>query len=513
MKARIYSILLLTAAFLVMAGCDQDFEEINTNPYAISRLDPPLLFANAVRQTHPGHWEGEATIVQQFVNAYNLGATAGPNFNEDTDNFNIPKWNTNYPNTIKLLVKAIELAREEPGRTNLIGMMRIWKAFVFMTMVDTYADVPYVDAGQGDYDLFFPRYDDDKVVYDSLYNELKSATAALSTTGEFVPADLFYRSTGNAAAQVAQWKKLGNSLLLRLGMRYSKIDPDKAEDIVVEAVNGGVMTANTDDVFLLHNSSYVNPMNNGPRTINTYYYYVAEPFVDYLKATNDPRAKFMIAKYANPAQATTTAPDVTLANQFGFPVGYDSETIKEEVFNRGTLGGGLNYSQLNFNVVGHSEAPLFFVTNSQTKFLLAEATERGWISSQGTVQELYEAGIRASMDQWSKYPNGSAISITDQDNYIAHPDVAFDEANALELIGTQYWVSNFNNGPEAWANFRRIGFPALTPNSYNDNLGGGFVRRLSYPNTEAGQNEVNYVNAAAAIGGDNLTTRVFWDEE
>lgn len=88
MKSKKYLILLCTVLF-VFVGCDKDFEEINSNPYAISKLDPPLLFANAVRQTHPGIWEGEQTIVQQFVNAYNLGATAGPNFNEDADNFNV----------------------------------------------------------------------------------------------------------------------------------------------------------------------------------------------------------------------------------------------------------------------------------------------------------------------------------------------------------------------------------------------------------------------------------------
>lgn len=512
MKSITYSILFCTA-FVLIAGCDSDFEAINTNPYGISKLDPPLLFANAVRQTHPGHWEGEATIVQQFVNAYNLGATAGPNFNEDTDNFNVPKWNGNYPNTIKLMVNALSLAKKEPGRANLISMMRIWKALVFMTMVDTYADVPYSEAGKGDYDIFFPQYDNDQAIYDSLYDELKSATDALSPTGEYVSADLFYRSSGNAAGQTAQWKKLGNSLLLRLGMRYSKINPAKAEDMVAEAVSRGVMQSNADDIYLMHNSSYLNPLNNGPRTVNTYYYYVAEPFVDQLKSTNDPRAKFMIGKYANPAQATTTTPDVDLASQFGFPVGYDSETIKDETFNRGTLGGGLNYSQLNFNVLGHAEAPLFFVTNSQTKLLLAEATERGWISSEGTVQQLYEAGVRASMDQWSKYPNGAVIPLTDQDAYLAQPGVAFDAGNALAQIGLQYWISNINNGPEAWANFRRTGYPALQPNMYNNNLNGGFIRRLAYPNTEAGQNEANYTAAATAIGGDNLTTRVFWDQE
>lgn len=511
MKSKKY-IILLCAAFLFAGGCDNDFEEINTNPYAITKLDPPLLFANAVRQTHPGHWEGEATIVQQFMNAFNLGATAGPNFNEDTDNFNTPKWDNTYPTSIKLLVNAIALAEKEPGRANLINMMRIWKAYIFMTLVDTYGDVPYSEAGKGDLTIFTPRYEDDEAIYEDLYDEIKSASDALSATAEYVSADILYGTTGNAAAQVAKWKKLSNSLLLRLGMRYSKIDPAKAEDIVAEAVTRGVMETNADDALILHNAQFNNPLNNGPRTNNIRYYYVAEPFVDYLKSTNDPRAKYMIGKYADPAGAATATPDDTLDHQFGFPVGFDSETVKALPSYRGTAGnGGLDYSQINYSVLGSATAPLFFVTNSQTKLLMAEAAERGWIT--GDVQELYEEGVRASMDQWTRYPNTTAISLTAQDAYLAEPDVAFDPARALELINTQYWVSNIGNGPEAWANFRRSGFPALSPNMYNNNLNGGFIRRLSYPNTEAGRNEANYAAAAAAIGGDNLVTRVFWDVE
>jgi len=508
MKAKIY-FLFLGAMLLVLGGCDQGFEDINSSPYVVSKLDPPLLFANAVRQTDPGSWEVEATIVQQFMNAYNLGATAGPNFNEDTDNFNRPKWDNMYPNTINLLVKAINLAKREPGRTNLLSMMRIWKAYSFMMMADTYSDVPYSEAAKGDLNIFSPKYDDDQAIYDSLYIELKSATDALDPAGDYVSADLFYRSGGNAATQVPQWKKLGNSLLLRLGMRYSKLNPTKAQSIVSEAVTRGVMQSNADDAYILHNSNYNNPLNNGPRTNNVYYYYVAEPLVNFLKNTSDPRAKYMIGKYADPSKATTTSPDVTLANQFGFPVGFDSETIKAQSFNRGTLGGGLNYSQLNYNVVGSVEAPSFFVTNSQTKLLMAEAAQRGWISADP--QTLYEDGVRAAMDQWVKYPGAAAIPLSDQNTYLAQPDVAFNSTDALELINTQYWVSNFTNGPEAFANFRRSGYPALSPNLYNNKLNGGFIRRLAYPNIEALQNQVNNAAAASAIGGDVLTTRVFWD--
>src|SRR5690606_24309525 len=93
----------------------------------------------------------------------------------------------------------------------------------------------YLDAN------FTPVYDDDADIYDDLYNELTSASAALSPSGDEVPEDLIY------GGDIAKWKKLANSLLLRLGMRYSKLNSARAEDIVSEAFNAGVMETNDDD--------------------------------------------------------------------------------------------------------------------------------------------------------------------------------------------------------------------------------------------------------------------------
>ena len=87
--------VILIASLLFFAGCDKDFEKINTNPYSITSIDPALLFAGAQR-THIGTWYGEHTIVQQFVSPYNTGANLGFNFNEDIDGNSTPKWDQSY---------------------------------------------------------------------------------------------------------------------------------------------------------------------------------------------------------------------------------------------------------------------------------------------------------------------------------------------------------------------------------------------------------------------------------
>jgi hypothetical protein len=119
------------------------------------------------------------------------------------------------------------------------------------------------------------------------------------------------------------------------------------------------------------------------------------------------------------------------------------------------------------------------------------------------------------MDGLNQFPNvatPSAIPTSLQDAYLAIPGVAWNAANALELINTQYWIECFTNGYEGWCNFRRTGYPALSPNLWNNNLNGGFIRRYAYPLRERDLNYKNYADAVTSLGGpDNLTTRVFWD--
>jgi len=519
MKKNIFFIVPLIAV-LCCVSCTDGFEEKNKDPYAITKVDPALLFTSAQRGMNVSNWDGEQTIVQQYMNAYNSGATAGFQFNEDIDGYNSPRWAT-YTNTIKPLVHILNLIKDDPATKNLSSMVRIWKAYAFMTLVDTYGDVPYSEAGRGYEEwggINYPKYDKMADIYADLYNELKTATAALSTSNEYVTSDLFFGGAATSspaliAGQVARWKKIGYSLMLRLGMRYSKLDPTKAASIAQEAFTGGVILSNSDNVVVnLYSSAVPNGFSNLQRTVSPYFYYLAEPFVNQLKSTADPRLHYIGASYARPESLTSTR-DTTTANQYGFPVGYDQVSVTKYPGYRGTKGGGQNYTQLNYEVVANILTPVFYVTNSQTQLLLAEAKFRGWITGGLTAQQYYEAGIKASMDEYSLFPGtfSPAVSDVKKNNYVNHPLVAYNAANALRLINTQYWISSINNGAEGFANWRRSGFPVLQPNMYNNNLNGGFTRRMAYPNAELSQNADNYNAAVASMGGDGLTQRVFWD--
>jgi hypothetical protein len=399
-------------------------------------------------------------------------------------------------------------------------MFRIWKAQVFMGLVDSYGDVPYTDAGKGYLDhLFYPKYDDDAAIYDDLYKEIKEATAALNPAGDFVGPDLFYGTNGTsksstAAVQVPKWKKLGYSLLLRLGMRYSKKDPAKAKTIVGEAVAGGVMTSNADNAYVKYDGTLYTEGDNAALRNFAQFNYAAEAFVNQLKSTKDPRGKNIFANFNDPGNVSSQPnPDTVLNNMFGVPLGVTDAQLGAAPY-RGKRGAGLNYSQINVWTVASPAAPVFYVTYAQTALLLADAAKRGFLGAgpdDVLAKTYYEAGIAADMATYSLYPGTAPITPADVAAYLLDPTVAYSPVDALKQINTQYWIANLRNGTEAFANFRRTGFPALSPNLFNNKLNGGFVRRMSYPDAESSANTVNYQAASSAIGGDKLTSRVFWD--
>lgn len=521
-------LIIATAALTFMTGCTKDFTKINTNPQAILQInDPGMLLTNVLRNTATaGDWAAESTIIQHFVLPYNLGATLGFNFNDNSAGLNGAPWNL-YTGNIRTTVALINYVKSDPARTNLYNMARIWKAYHFMWLVDHYGDIPYFEAerGQGE-GLFYPKYDKASAVYEDLRKEFKEATDALDpakdNNSKF---DIFVSATGTTATEITLWKRLGYSLLLRLGMRYSKLDAAKAKAIVQEAYNGGVMQTNADNIFVKNrnddgtpDANYTNGGMTAVRGTNPFNYYVAEPLVTTLKNWTDPRLKFMAAYYA-PAQdkaPSNTAPDTITSHQFGFPVGIDVAKFPTTHPNyRAPVGAGQAFSQLNYNVVANSTTPAMVITNAQTKLLLAEAAFKGFLTGLAgvlTPQQYYEAGIIASMDGYSLYPNTVPITTTEKNNYLAIPGVAYNATDALKLINTQYWIECFTNGHEAWSNWRRSGFPVLSANLFNNNLSGGFIRRFTYPVSEQTANAANYQAAVAGLGGpDFLTTRIFWD--
>ncbi len=503
----IFNVFWLALSFtLITSSCDKEFDELNISQTAATSIDPAFILNRATLNSSLqfGTIIYEVGIVQQMISP-NSGVLTGANYNQDNRLSTQVNWQNCYRNVIRNTKDVIARTKDDPARSNLTNMARILQAYAFMILTDSYGDIPYTDAGDGfNTQIFFPAYDSQQTVYAKLIQELSEAAAALNASGKIETADILY------GGDVAKWKKFGYSLLLRAGMRLSEVDAAQAKTVVNTAFNGGVILTNADNAYLRHDANNVNPIGttlNGTEAANLY---LTKPFVDALKSTNDPRLSSIAIRYkgatSGPGQVVgigTTA----AADQIGMPMGKDNGSVVASATADG-LASFYDYSQVDRRRMNKIAAPMFFVTAAQTNLLLAEARFRGWITA-GTAEEYFSAGIAAHMNQMAIYDAGSAVLATDRDAYVAaNPLVAGTE---LQQINTQYWIASFLNGPEAFANFRRSGFPALEPNPYPGKEV-TFINRLTYPNSEISVNSENIKAAIGRQGPDDLATKVWWDK-
>jgi hypothetical protein len=519
---KIFNLSLIVLALSVATSCDEGFEEMNRNKTSPTAIDPAFLLNNAVifSSVPSGTLQYDLGIVQQIISP-NSGVIVGANFNQVNISNTPVIWQNYYQNTIKYTRAIIRATSQDPTRSNLMNMARIIQANAFMVVTDTYGNIPYEEAGYGyvEKDLLetypqyqFPKYETQQAIYPKIIAELIAATGALDATKRIESGDVLY--SGN----IDKWKKFGYSLLLRAGMRLSKVDPAAAQAAVTAAASGGVITTNADNATVRHENNYRNPVSATLNSTEAANYYLAAPFVNALKSRNDPRLRAIAVRYvgaaSGPEQVASRANNDP-ANQYGLPMG--SDDIASDAAGAALPGGGKRYavSQLDRHRMGYVTAPMFMVTAAQSNLLLAEARFKGWIST-GTVAGYFDAGIKAHMDQIAQYPAGPsatfpiAIQAVDRDAYAASRAVAL-AGNELAEINYEYWVASFLNGPEAWANFRRSGYPALAPNPYPGRTV-AFITRLTYPTSEILVNKVNVEAAISAMGGDNLDTRVWWDK-
>lgn len=501
-----YTLILFTFSCII-SSCDEGFDELNENQVSPTAVNPTFLLNNAIITTS-GDFNTlvyEYGIVQHIISP-NSGVLAGANYNQDNRAATQGLWQRYFRNVVRNSVDVIAQTKDEPTRSNLYNMARIIRAYALMVLTDSYGDIPYTEAGKGFTEqVLFPKYDAQQTIYPDIIKELTEATAALDAAKPIEVADVLY--SGN----IAQWKKFGNSLLLRAGMRLSKVDAAQAQQVVARAFQGGVIDANADNAVVRHDANYTNPASVTLNSTEANNFYLTAPFVTYLKSTNDPRLASIAVRYvgakSGPEQTAakaSTDPSV----QIGMPLGYDNSGIGPVATSLG-LASFYDFSQLDRTRMGKLAAPFFIVTAAQSQLLLAEAAQRGWIN--GNVADLYNKAVRLHMEQLAAYGANVAIPTASIDAYLmANP---FDSSKALEQINTQYWIASFLNGFEAFANFRRSGFPTLTPNPFpGKDISGAFIRRLTYPNSEISVNSANVQEAITRMGPDKLDTRVWWDK-
>jgi hypothetical protein len=539
---KILNIFILALSFtLITTACDEGFDELNTSKSGAITLDPVFILNNAIISSSPSaNLVYDMAIVQQWI-ATNTGVLEGGNFNKVVVNNTPLNWNNYYQNVIKYTNDVITATKEDAARANLYHMARIVQANAFMILTDTYGDIPYTEAGGGyTAQNFFPVYETQQTIYPKIIDELTQAVAALNAAGKVETGDALY------AGNITKWKKFGNSLLLRAGMRLTKADATKAAATVTAAIGGSAATnlimTNADNAVIKHDANFVNGLGNTVNGGEAANFYMAEPFVNALKGTPgnvgntavmDPRLAAIAIRYAGArsggdqtANAFANGTKVP-TDQFGTPMGSTDATadVSGALLPPGGLygspaaprtGNRFSYSQVDRNRMVKRTSPLFLVTAAQTNLLLAEAAMRGFGGlTSAQAPALFKEGIKAHMDQMESFDPGCKVAAADRDTYADGAEGTLDNSSlaaALPQIGYQYWVASFLNGPETWANLRRIGYPALTANPFSGSqVPGAFIERLTYPDAEKLVNGENVTSAIGTLGGpDALSTKVWW---
>ena len=513
--------VLYLAPALFIASCDNGFEEMNVNPNASTEVVPGFLFTRAQLVTVSNNFTGAAYLTiggsMQHFATYKEVPGAGDkyfNFGYSQGSWQLYGGDPVSQGAVIDIVQVIDAVSTNPADVNKLSVSRIWKAYLFHRLTDLYGDIPYFEAGKAlSSQNFTPKYDTQEAIYADLLKELEeSITAFDAAQPTFGNADLIY------SGDITKWKKFAYSMMLRLGMRLTEVDAAKAETWVKKAIAGGVITADEDIATIAYVDGSITASRNfisaglmstdyvSPGGDNVEGGKLAKTLIDHLKTTKDPRLNVVSVVWT---KASATAPyvaDTATALQKGMP---------NAAFN--SLPADFDtYSEPNPNTILKYNAPLLVFTAAESHLLLAEAAVRGWYSATTAAAE-YASAVRSGMKQWALFGTGGVISDAKINAYLtANPfKSAGTVAEKMEQIGTQKWVALFlEDEYEIWSNWRRTGYPRLTPTNYPGNLTGGKIpTRFVIPDSEEQYNQQNFYEARTRQGGTNtLSSLVWWDK-
>lgn len=512
---------------LSLAGCTANFLDINSNPYEpnANQMQADGYIISAALSNLAGTVISTDVNTAQFTECL-LGGPLGGYFADSNAgwaqtiaNYNATdNWTNVFLASDQCVPKVYSNLTELQKNTDdpvVLAIAQIIKVAAMHRVTDTYGPIPYSNISSGG--ELQVAYDSQEAVYNKMFEELDAAIDVLTTyRTTSIPSTTDYIYSGN----VGKWGKFANSLKLRLAMRIVYADAAKAQQMAEAAINStlGVMTDNSDNALLTNFGDKGNPLytavnyNRAADCLTGGDTHAAADIIAYMNGYRDPRR----SAYFIPSEWDEY-------EYVGLRHGIE---IPENSITR-------HYSGVNVN----STSPITWMNAAEVAFLRAEATAVFGFKMGGSAQAFYEQGIRLSFDQWGVSGADSYIANTTNtpetytDPYgvntygvvLSSITVAWDESASTtqkqERIITQKWIANWQLGNEAWADYRRTGYPHILPATANGNKSGGIVdsklgaRRMPYPNNEYVTNNDNVRQSVSNLlkGPDNMATRVWWD--
>lgn len=528
MKKAIY---IGAVSLAMLTGCTKNFDELNSDPGKVTGdlYDPNYLLSKAEFQfANTGYRQllFQSMWTQALSSTFNYYSNGDKYFgSSNLVSYQNSVWEQDYQ-AANYVVQMGKLAQDK-GLDNLANISVIMKVLIMERVTDCYGDVPYSEAFKAQEGVAQPVYDTQESIYKSMLSELDAAVGALDAGKAKPSADLLYKG------DIGQWKKFGYSLMLRVAMRLTKVDAATAKTYAEKAAAGGVFAGTADNAYVLSDNS----TGNGNSTSSSLS--LTDDFrevrwgkvmIDFLRANKDPRLT-VIGEVSDDGLAANNNPalpgDRDSSIQIGMPNGYDLKGGPQDISHApgypGGTGSGADfaalgkYSRPTTAIYRNLNGPNFIMSYAETELLLAEAAARGW-NVGGTASGHYANGVMAAMTSIATF-NASvgAISTTTAQAYVtAHPLNTSSLEASLKMINEQYWAATATlfNFIETWNNWKRSGYPALTPVNYPGNFSGGAIpRRIPYHSGEPANNPTGYQDAVTRMGGDNFTVRTWWDKQ
>ena len=484
-------IFLLPVLFLV--ACKKDLTTLNEDPKNPSIVPSYALFTNAQRVLSNTVTSPNVNLnIFRYIVQYWTETTYTDESNYDLQTRQIPRglWNTLYRDVLRDFQEARKLipsdvldgaGKPDVGRQkNELAIIDIMEVYTWYYLVTTFGNIPYTEALN--IEKPFPKYDDQKTIFADLLKRLDTDIASLSSAnGSFGSADVIYGGDPTA------WKKFAASFKLKIGMTLADVDPALSKSVVESAVTTGVFQSNSDNAEFRYlsgppntNPVWVDLIQSGRKdNVGT------KTIIDPLIAFKDPRLPYYFTTVTETNTAYIGATPGASSNYSSFSKPSGPALVKTSI-------GRLT----------NADFPALLLSYDEVEFFLAEAKERGY-NVPGTAAEHYNKAVTASILYWTGSSSSAAA-------YLAQPSVAYATAAGTykAKIGIQKYIALYNRGWDAWIEQRRLDQPALkAPSSAQS----AYPVRFTYNVDEQNINTTNYDAASAAIGGDKVTTKLYWD--
>ncbi|HSV76464.1 MAG TPA: SusD/RagB family nutrient-binding outer membrane lipoprotein, partial [Bacteroidales bacterium] len=322
------------------------------------------------------------------------------------------------------------------GARKHAGMMNILQAYSLGLMIDTWGDLPYWETVAFGSFVQFPRYEPQQELLEEVFRLIDAGIANLrhaESPAIAAASDPFF------GGDTDRWIRAANALRLRYLLREAH-QSQGYMGVANQFAGMQLMRNNGDD--LLYNftaaSSPINPhFDYETRIRNTR---VGAQFANMLHATADPRLPRLIA--------------ANTQNQ--------------------RIGSAPGQRDLNASHIGPALAsqtsPIILISFAEQKFIEAEFFLRN--NQQALADAAFREAVEASLTFFNV--RNAAWEQT-------HAQVT--NVTLRQIIEAKY-VALFLQ-PEVWSDFRRTGFPQLTPFNPAENT---IPRRMLYPQNELNNN-------------------------